>query len=125
MVVLGDPLPAGRAREALATFGRRGGARRELRPPFEPIDRLPFLAGDFLDEPPGIVHMATQRGCPFPCTYCAARMYNELYGGTVEYGRRRSHQAVASECSGGVLCPAERGAAGLRDFSRRYLYDPA
>jgi hypothetical protein len=34
-------------------------------------------------------------GCPFPCTYCAARMYNELYeqvGG--EYGRRRPVEDV-------------------------------
>ena len=42
--------------------------------------------------------MATQRGCPFPCTYCAARMYNELYAaGGDEYGRRRTHANVLSE----------------------------
>jgi radical SAM superfamily enzyme YgiQ (UPF0313 family) len=42
--------------------------------------------------------MATQRGCPFPCTYCAARMYDELYESTGEnYGRRRSHDNVLAE----------------------------
>ena len=42
--------------------------------------------------------MATQRGCPFPCTYCAARMYNQLYAADgEEYGRRRSHANVLAE----------------------------
>jgi radical SAM superfamily enzyme YgiQ (UPF0313 family) len=43
--------------------------------------------------------MTTQRGCPFGCTYCAARMYNELYQDTagVDYGRRRSHNNVLAE----------------------------
>ena len=41
--------------------------------------------------------MTTQRGCPFPCTYCAARMYNELYEGVGDYGRRRSHESVLAE----------------------------
>jgi radical SAM superfamily enzyme YgiQ (UPF0313 family) len=56
------------------------------------------MARDLLDEPNGTVHMATQRGCPFPCTYCAARMYNELYAaGGEDYGRRRSHANVLAE----------------------------
>jgi radical SAM superfamily enzyme YgiQ (UPF0313 family) len=97
---LAEALALGRQPDGIANIWRRGGTRPELRPPFEPIDRLPFLARDFLDEPRGIVHMATQRGCPFPCTYCAARMYNELYGGTVEYGRRRSHGNVLEELFG-------------------------
>jgi len=76
----------------------KGGARPPLRMPFDPIDELPFMARDMLDEQHGVVHMATQRGCPFPCTYCAARMYDELYdaaGGN--YGRRRSHESVLDE----------------------------
>jgi radical SAM superfamily enzyme YgiQ (UPF0313 family) len=73
-------------------------ARPRLRPPLAPLDRLPFLARDLLDEPGGTVHMATQRGCPFPCTYCAARMYNQLYAADgEEYGRRRSHANVLAE----------------------------
>jgi anaerobic magnesium-protoporphyrin IX monomethyl ester cyclase len=68
-----------------------------LRPPYEPIDELPFMARDLLDEPLGTVHMATQRGCPFPCTYCAARIYSELYEGFTNYGRRRSHDNVLAE----------------------------
>ncbi len=76
----------------------RGAARPRLRPPLEPLDRLPWMARDLLDETPGVVHMATQRGCPFPCTYCAARMYDELYGQQgQEYGRRRSHDDVMAE----------------------------
>jgi len=75
----------------------RGGPRPRLGEPFAPLDDLPFLARDLLDEPPGVVHMATQRGCPFPCTYCAARMYNQLYEGTGDYGRRRSHDDVMAE----------------------------
>lgn len=78
----------------------QGGARPPLRPPFEPMDELPFIARDLLDEQPGVVHMTTQRGCPFPCTYCAARMYNQLYKDTGEYGRRRSHRNVLEELHG-------------------------
>ena len=77
----------------------RGGSRPPLREPFAPIDDLPYLARDMLDEQPGVVHMATQRGCPFPCTYCAARMYNQLYRDRGEYGRRRSHANVLDELS--------------------------
>jgi anaerobic magnesium-protoporphyrin IX monomethyl ester cyclase len=95
--------------EALAAPGRsgvgdppipniqvRGAPPSPCRPPFEPIDALPFMARDFLDEHYGCLHMATQRGCPFPCTYCAARMFDELYAGE-RYGRRRSHGNVLAE----------------------------
>ena len=75
----------------------KGGRRPELRRPFEPIDALPFMARDLLDEKHGVVHMTTQRGCPFPCTYCAARMYDDLYDGIGVYGRRRSHESVMRE----------------------------
>lgn len=75
----------------------KGGPRPRLRPPFEPIDDLPFAARDLLDERYGMVHVSTQRGCPFPCTYCGARMYNELYAGAGSYGRRRSHGNVIRE----------------------------
>lgn len=74
-----------------------GGQRPALRPPFQPLDDMPFMARDMLDEYEGCVHMTTQRGCPYPCTYCAARMYNELYEDTANYGRRRSHQSVLEE----------------------------
>lgn len=87
-----------------STFGignlwKRGRPRPTIRAPFEPLDALPFMARDVLDEPRGTVHMCTQRGCPFPCTYCAARMYNELYDavGAGEYGRRRSHDNLLAE----------------------------
>jgi radical SAM superfamily enzyme YgiQ (UPF0313 family) len=79
-------------------WARGSFSRPELRAPLAPLDRLPFMARDLLDEPSGTVHMTTQRGCPFPCTYCAARMYNELYAaGGEEYGRRRSHANVLTE----------------------------
>jgi radical SAM superfamily enzyme YgiQ (UPF0313 family) len=84
----------------VANIWAKGGAKPTLRAPFEPLDALPFVARDLLDEHPGVVHMTTQRGCPFPCTYCAARMYNELYEDTGEYGRRRSHASVLAELAG-------------------------
>lgn len=74
-----------------------GGRRPKLAPPIAEIDSIPFLARDMLDEPDGVVHMATQRGCPFPCTYCAARMYDQLYDGIGSYGRRRSVESVLRE----------------------------
>ncbi len=77
----------------------RDGMRPRLRNPIEPLDALPFMARDMLDERWGVRHISTQRGCPFPCTYCAARMYDKLYAGgdTTSYGRRRSHANVLAE----------------------------
>jgi radical SAM superfamily enzyme YgiQ (UPF0313 family) len=95
-------LEAGGRTDRIGNIWKRGSRLRPpLRPPLEPLDRLPFIARDLLDEARGVIHMTTQRGCPFPCTYCAARMYNELYedsGG--EYGRRRSHASVLAELEG-------------------------
>ena len=77
----------------------RGGSRPKLRSPIEPIDDIPFMARDFLDEKWGIHHISTQRGCPFPCTYCAARMYDDLYSSSDigKYGRRRRPENIISE----------------------------
>lgn len=97
MLDLVEALAAGGPVGSIANIWVAGGERPALRKPFDPIDDLPFMARDLLDEVPGVVHMATQRGCPFPCTYCAARMYNQLYQGTAEYGRRRSHANVLAE----------------------------
>jgi anaerobic magnesium-protoporphyrin IX monomethyl ester cyclase len=83
--------------KGIANIWAKGGVRPPLRPPIEPLDDLPFIARDMLDEKYGVVQMTTQRGCPFPCTYCAARMYDELYEGVGDYGRRRSHQNVLAE----------------------------
>lgn len=92
-------LEAGKSTFGIGNLWKRDRPRPPIRPPFEPLDALPFMARDVLDEPRGTVHMCTQRGCPFPCTYCAARMYNQLYDevGAGEYGRRRSHDSVLAE----------------------------
>jgi radical SAM superfamily enzyme YgiQ (UPF0313 family) len=99
MLDLVTALESGAPTHTIPNIWKRGAsARPPLRPPLAPLDRLPFLARDLLDEPLGTVHMATQRGCPFPCTYCAARMYNQLYAADgEEYGRRRSHANVLAE----------------------------
>jgi anaerobic magnesium-protoporphyrin IX monomethyl ester cyclase len=97
MLDLVNALDAGAPTDAIGNIWVRGGQKPTLRPPFEPLDALPFMARDVLDEVHGVIHMTTQRGCPFPCTYCAARMYNQLYGEIGEYGRRRSHQSVLDE----------------------------
>lgn len=44
----------------------RGGLKAGLRPPIEPVDGIAFAARDLLDERWDVVHMSTQRGCPFP-----------------------------------------------------------
>lgn len=77
----------------------KNGKRPPLRNPIEPLDALPFLARDLMDERWGVRHITTQRGCPFPCTFCAARMYDKLYssGDTTSYGRRRGHANVLAE----------------------------
>jgi radical SAM superfamily enzyme YgiQ (UPF0313 family) len=78
----------------------KGDSMPELRTPFEPFDELPFMARDMLQEQPGIVHMETQRGCPFRCSYCAGRNLSDLYEGSyASYGRRRSVSNVLKELS--------------------------
>ena len=82
----------------IANIQSRGAARPALRPPVESLDALPFMARDLLDEHHGVRHMVTQRGCPFPCTYCGARQLADLYaGGYADYGRRRSQADVLAE----------------------------
>lgn len=83
--------------DTIPNIWRRGYQRPGLRPPFASLDEMPFMARDMLDEPPGVVHMSTQRGCPFPCSYCGARQFSDLYEGFGSYGRRRSHQDVLDE----------------------------
>lgn len=85
---------AGVLKTDIKNIWSKGGQRPPLRPAFDPIDTLPFMARDMLNEKYGVINMTTQRGCPFPCTYCAARMYNELYR---NYGRRRSIENVIDE----------------------------
>jgi len=75
----------------------RGASRPVVRPPLSPLDDLPPAARDLLDEQPGVIHISTQRGCPFPCTYCAASQYNALYERTSLYGRRRSPASIVAE----------------------------
>jgi anaerobic magnesium-protoporphyrin IX monomethyl ester cyclase len=74
----------------------KGGCRPEMRPPFSPLDEMPFMARDLLDEKYGVIHMSTQRGCPFPCTFCAAGALSELYKKR-RYIRRRSIENVLRE----------------------------
>jgi radical SAM superfamily enzyme YgiQ (UPF0313 family) len=97
MLDLVRALESGASTHQIDNIWVKGGLRPILREPFQPLDDLPFMARDMLDEYEGCVHMTTQRGCPFPCTYCAARMYNELYGETAKYGRRRSVGNVVEE----------------------------
>lgn len=95
-----EALERGEDTTSIPNIWSRGGARPGLRPPFSPLDELPFMARDMLDEYDGCVNVSTQRGCPFPCTYCGARKFNDLYGGFAEYGRRRSHESIFDELRG-------------------------
>lgn len=100
MLDLLGALSQGKPRDPIDNVWVRGGPRPRLRPPLPCLDELPFIARDLLDEHPGVVHMSTQRGCPFPCTYCAAGRYEQLYADVGSYGRRRSHRNVLDELHG-------------------------
>jgi anaerobic magnesium-protoporphyrin IX monomethyl ester cyclase len=94
-----NALEAGQPAVDIANIWAKKQTRPKLRNPIEPLDAIPFLARDMLDERWGVHHISTQRGCPFPCTYCAARMYDKLYktGDTTDYGRRRTLGNVLAE----------------------------
>jgi anaerobic magnesium-protoporphyrin IX monomethyl ester cyclase len=80
----------------IANIWVKGASRPEIRPPAKPLDKIPFLARDLLDEQHGVVHLITQRGCPFPCSFCAAGGIRELYKNE-GYLRRRTVEDVVRE----------------------------
>jgi len=80
----------------IANIWVKGASRPEIRPPAKPLDKIPFLARDLLDEQHGVVHLITQRGCPFPCSFCAAGGIRELYKNK-GYLRRRTVEDVVRE----------------------------
>jgi radical SAM superfamily enzyme YgiQ (UPF0313 family) len=90
-------LESGTSTDGIPNILAKGGRRPALRPPYEPLENLPFVARDMLDERDGCVHITTQRGCPFRCSHCGARQFNDLYAGIGEYGRRRSCESVVAE----------------------------
>lgn len=93
-----ERIEQGQPVQGIKNIRARGDAMPKLRPPFEPIDQLPTMARDMLGERYGVVHVSTQRGCPYPCSYCAAATIANLYdGGYVSYGRRRSVENVLTE----------------------------
>ena len=93
-----EALGQGRAVHGIKNIRAKSEPMPELRPPFEALDSLPFMARDMLAEKYGVVHISTQRGCPYPCTYCAAPRIADLYdGGYSSYGRRRSPGNVIAE----------------------------
>ena len=93
-----EAMESGAPTTGIANIQTEVGKKAPLRAPFEPMDDMPFIARDMLGEHIGVVHMTTQRGCPFPCTYCAARMYNQLYKeNKSDYGRRRTVRNVMDE----------------------------
>lgn len=107
------PVPEG----ALPNVQVRGGRRPPLRPPIPDLDALPWMARDLLTERHGVRYMVTQRGCPFLCTYCAARMYNEMYE---DYGRRRTQASVLAE----IRALREQGATYLIFLDDTFTINP-
>lgn len=80
----------------VANIQRRGGPPPELRPALAVHDDQPLPARDLLDEHHGVVHLLTQRGCPYACRFCAAGAWSKLYGGGTVV-RRRSVEGVIDE----------------------------
>lgn len=80
----------------IANIWVKGACRPQIRPPVQSLDRMPFMARDLLGEQHGVFHVTTQRGCPFPCTFCAASAIDDLYENE-RYQRRRSIENVVKE----------------------------
>jgi radical SAM superfamily enzyme YgiQ (UPF0313 family) len=80
----------------IANIWAKSTSQPKIRPPLQHLDKIPFLARDLLDERYGVAHLITQRGCPFPCTFCAAGGIRELYKNE-DYLRRRTVDDVVKE----------------------------
>ena len=74
----------------------KGGGRPDVRPVYENLDQLPFVARDFLCESYGVIHISTQRGCPFQCPFCVGGAISGIYDGK-QYYRQRSIENVLKE----------------------------
>lgn len=62
------------------------------------LDTIPFPERNMLaGANQHAVFCITSRGCPYNCTYCFNRSYNELYAGLGRYCRRRSVDNVIQE----------------------------
>jgi anaerobic magnesium-protoporphyrin IX monomethyl ester cyclase len=77
--------------------------KNELRPLIEDLDNLPLPDRSLLDNYPYYRNnpnrlIMTSRGCPFTCSFCFNKKYNELYQ-TKTPVRRRSVENVISEIS--------------------------
>lgn len=64
------------------------------------LDTIPFPERNILTGAnKHAVFCITSRGCPYDCTYCFNRSYNNLYSGLGKYCRRRSVDNVIQELS--------------------------
>ncbi|MBN2054043.1 B12-binding domain-containing radical SAM protein [bacterium] len=77
--------------------------RNELAPPLRDLDELPLPDRDIyykryelLRENPS-KHFITGRGCPFTCSFCCNKAYNELYRNCGPIVRRHAPERVITE----------------------------
>ncbi len=70
----------------------------DIRPLISNLDDLPFPNRDIFPDNPGLgTSFMFSRGCPFQCTYCSNKAYNELTAGKGKIVRSRSVNKAIEE----------------------------
>lgn len=103
---LGDRLDAGRGWDDVANLWVRGDDGKvvcnDVRPLVEDLDALPAPDRSFYRRYPFLGKASTKkfmtgRGCPYDCTYCMNRRFNDIYRGKGRIVRKRSPEHVVEE----------------------------
>jgi len=76
--------------------------KNDLRPLISNLDAIPFPDRTIYEKysffrKRKIRHLITARGCPFKCSFCFNKLYNEMYHGKGEELRRRTPRNVIEE----------------------------
>lgn len=92
----------------------------------EDLDSLPFMDRDYYDKYESmrqdrLIHMITDRGCPFDCTFCYNAKAKELYKGKGRYLRQRSPLSVIEELK--LLVKRYPKANAVRFYDDLFVYN--
>ncbi|HYN44754.1 MAG TPA: radical SAM protein [Candidatus Limnocylindrales bacterium] len=118
--------------ENLIVKDKNGIHKNPVRNLIEDLDSLPFMDRDCYNKYQTIkedttLHVLTDRGCPYNCSYCYNAQTKEIYKGKGRYVRQRSANNAIEEIKSLVLMYPNANAVRLYDdniiINKKRLYD--